>query len=131
MMYRWYLSKLVICMPDLAQFETAEEYYATFFHELTHSTGHASRFSRKGITDLSLVPDKKKYSKEELIAEMGASFLSAHTGINHYDVTKNSAAYLDGWLKALKADKKIIFKAAAKAQQAVDYILKVERNFEK
>lgn len=116
-------------IPDLSQFETAEEYYSTLFHELTHSTGHASRLSREGITDLKPL-DKKLYSKEELIAEMGASFLSAHTGINHDELTENSAAYLEGWLKILKADKKLIFKAAAKAQKAVDYILKVERKFE-
>ena len=61
-------------------------------------------------------------------AEMGASFLCAHTGINIQPVTQNSAAYLHGWLFALKADKKLIFQAAAQAQKAVDYILGVERH---
>ncbi|MCB0651500.1 MAG: DUF1738 domain-containing protein [Saprospiraceae bacterium] len=113
-------------MPDIAQFDTPEEYYSTLFHELTHSTGHASRLARKGITELT-TSDRKQYSKEELIAEMGASFLAAHTGINTDDLTENSAAYLEGWLKILKSDKKLIFKAAAKAQKAVDYILNVKR----
>ena len=109
-------------MPDIRQFETAEEYYSTLFHELTHSTGHTSRLNREGITQLNPFgsPD---YSKEELIAEMGASFLCAHTGIDVQAVTENSAAYLQGWLNVLKADKKLIFKAAAEAQKAADYIL--------
>ena len=68
-------------------------------------------------------------AKEELISEMGAAFLSAHTGINYNEITENSAAYLQGWLNVLKADKKLIFKAAAEAQKAVDYILHVKRTF--
>lgn len=118
----------VINMPDMAQFETAEEYYSTLFHEMTHATGHETRLNRKGIAEINIF-DTKQYSKEELIAEMGASFLSAHTGINTADVTENSAAYLEGWLKVLKSDKKLIFKAAAKAQKAADYILNVQRSY--
>ncbi|MCG8327770.1 MAG: zincin-like metallopeptidase domain-containing protein [Chitinophagales bacterium] len=116
-------------MPALGQFETAEEYYSTFFHELTHSTGHQSRLNREGITKLNPF-GSPNYSKEELIAEMGASFLAAHTGINYDEITVNSAAYLQGWLKVLKADKKLIFKAAAEAQKAADYILNITRKFD-
>lgn len=114
-------------VPDIAQFETAEDYYSTLFHELTHSTGHETRLNREGITGLNPFgsPD---YSKEELIAEMGASFLCAHAGIDTKPVSQNSAAYLQGWLNVLKADKKLIFKAAAAAQKAADYILNVERS---
>lgn len=106
-------------MPAIGQFETAEDYYTTFFHELTHATGHIklNPFGSPG------------YSKEELVAEMGASFLSAYVGINYDGLTKNSAAYLKGWLSVLKADKKLIFKAAAEAQRAADYILGVNRNY--
>lgn len=109
-------------MPDIAQFETAEDYYCTFFHELTHATGHQSRLNREGITELNPF-GSPEYSREELIAEMGASFLSAQVGINYDELTENSAAYLQGWLKVLKADKKLVFKAAAEAQKAADYIL--------
>ncbi|MCG8328554.1 MAG: zincin-like metallopeptidase domain-containing protein [Chitinophagales bacterium] len=109
-------------IPALQQFNQAEEYYSTLFHELTHSTGHETRLHREGVTTLTPFgsPD---YSKEELIAEMGASFLCAHTGINVPEITTNSAAYLQGWLTVLKADHTLIFKAAAKAQKAVDYLL--------
>lgn len=114
-------------MPAMAQFESAEEYYSTLFHELTHSTGHASRLNREGITKLNPF-GSPGYSKEELIAEMGASFLCAHTGINVPPVTENSAAYLHGWLSALKGDTKLIFRAAAEAQKAVDYLTNTSRD---
>lgn len=113
-------------VPELGQFETAEEYYSTLFHELTHSTGHASRLNRDGITKTDGF-GSTEYSKEELIAEMGASFLCAHTGIDLPEVTENSAAYLQGWLSVLKADKKLIFKAAAEAQKAADYLRGITR----
>ncbi len=109
-------------MPAIEQFETAEDYYATFFHELTHATGHASRLKREEVMN----PQKfgsQPYSREELVAEMGASFLCSSVQIDYDAITENSAAYLAGWLKILKADSKFIFKAAAEAQKAADYIL--------
>ena len=98
------------------------------FHELTHSTGHKSRLNREGVTKLNPF-GSPGYSREELLAEMGASFLSAHVGINYDEITENSAAYLNGWLNVMKADKKFIFKAAAEAQKATDYILNVKRSY--
>ena len=111
-----------INMPDIKQFTNSTEYYVTLFHEIVHSTGHKDRLNRKGITE----PNKFgsiPYSKEELIAEMGASFLSAEVGINYSEIVENNAAYLQGWLNKLKEDKRFIFRAAAKAQQATKYIL--------
>ena len=112
----------IINMPDIKQFVISEEYYTTYFHELIHSTGHTKRLSRTGITEDNTFRSKG-YSKEELIAEMGASFLSAYADINYNDITENSAAYIKGWLSVLKEDKKFIFKAAAEASKAVNYIL--------
>lgn len=114
-------------MPQMGQFKTAEAYYLTLFHELVHSTGHPKRLKREGLGQRF---GNTKYSKEELIAEMGASFLSAQTGIDIEDLTENSAAYLKGWLSALKGDKKLIFKAAAEAQKAVDLITGIQRNYQ-
>ncbi len=111
----------VINMPSIEQFISSAGYYATYFHELVHSTGHTSRLAREGITKPVKFGDTT-YSKEELIAEMGASFLCAQTNINYDNVTENSAAYIQGWLKVLKADKKLIFKAAAEASKAVNLI---------
>ena len=109
-------------MPKLEQFNSPESYYLTYFHELTHSTGHQTRLNRDGIVK----PAKFKselYSREELVAEMGAAFLAGYAGIDGESEIENSAAYLQGWLKVLKADKTLIFKAAADAQKAVNYIL--------
>jgi len=109
-------------LPAIEQFETAEDYYATFFHELVHATGHASRLGREEVMNPQGF-GSKPYSREELVAEMGASFLCSHVQIDYDNITENNAAYLAGWLKVLQADSKFIFKAAAEAQKAADYIL--------
>lgn len=108
-------------MPDIRQFESSAEYYVTLFHEMSHATGHPSRLNRPTVTEFAPF-GSKLYSIEELTAEMGASFLSAYCGIDYDSVTENSAAYIAGWLKRLKEDKTFIFKAAAEAQKAVDFI---------
>ena len=91
------------------------------FHELIHSTGHDSRVGRKGIIEINSF-GSHEYSKEELCAEMGAAFLCGHAGIEQ-KILDNSAAYIQGWLKALKNDKTLLIHAAAQAQKASDYIL--------
>ena len=109
-------------MPDIKQFETPEDYYATFFHELIHATGHASRLAREEILNPEVF-GTKPYGREELVAEMGASFLCSSVNIDYDNIVENNAAYLAGWLNVLKEDSKFIFKAAAEAQKAADYIL--------
>lgn len=109
-------------MPAIEQFESAEFYYATFFHELIHSTGHASRLAREEVMN-PITFGSKPYSKEELVAEMGASFICSSVQIDYDHVVENNAAYLAGWLKVLKEDSKFIFKVAADSQKAADYIL--------
>lgn len=111
-----------INLPAIAQFESSEHYYATYFHELVHSTGHASRLARPEITDFAGF-GSTPYSKEELVAEMGASFLCTHTQIDCDFVVENNASYLAGWLKKLEEDSKFIFKVVSEAQKAADYIL--------
>lgn len=108
-------------MPVPETFESPEEYYSTLFHELAHSTGHASRVGRKGILEPSYF-GSHSYSKEELVAEMGAAFLCGHANIENRTI-ENSAAYIRGWLKALKNDRTLLVHAAAQAQKASDYIM--------
>lgn len=108
-------------LPHLSTFETPEEYYCCIYHELSHATGHASRVGRKGIMEPSYF-GSHEYSKEELVAEMSAAFLCGHSGIENVTV-ENSAAYIAGWLKALKNDKTLLVHAAAQAQKAADFIL--------
>jgi antirestriction protein ArdC len=117
-----YLPRLdEVRMPAREQFDSPESYYTTAFHELTHSTGHASRLNRKGIADeVTFASDT--YSREELIAEMGAAFLSGHCGIETKTID-NSASYLAGWLRVLRQDSRLVVTAAAQAQKSSDYII--------
>jgi len=78
-----------IRIPGAGDFHSDSDYYATLFHELVHSTGHSSRLNREGISKAKH-SNKIRYSKEELIAEMGASFLCAFTGIENLDLTNTS-----------------------------------------
>jgi antirestriction protein ArdC len=111
-----------IHIPKIEQFISKEEYYLTLFHELVHSTGHKKRLARKEICE-AIGKGSQAYGREELVAEMGASFLCATAHINPSTFINNSAAYLSGWLEVLKVDSKFIFNAAAVAQKAVNYIL--------
>jgi antirestriction protein ArdC len=110
-----------IKVPVPESFDSPEEYYNTAFHELSHSTGHESRIGRKGILEPSYF-GSHEYSKEELVAEMSACFLCGHSGIENFTI-ENSAAYIHGWLKALKDDKTLLIQAASQAQKASNYIL--------
>jgi len=107
-------------MPARGLFTSTEEYYSTLFHELTHSTGHASRIGREGIEELNTF-GSESYSKEELVAEMGAAMLCGVTGIAPATL-QNSAAYLKPWIERLKADSRLLVSAASAAQKAADYI---------
>jgi len=106
-------------LPDQEQFQSAEYYYHTAYHELVHSTGHEDRLHR--VKDWATF-GKDPYAKEELVAEMGASMVSAIAGID-VPVQDNSANYLASWLKRFKEDKKLLVQAASKAQRASDFII--------
>lgn len=115
-----------IQLPHLSTFETPEAYYSTLYHEAVHATGHQSRLARKSILEPSYF-GSHEYSKEELVAEMGAAFLCGYSGIENITI-ENSAAYISGWIKALKNDKTLLVQAAAQAQKAADYILNRSRD---
>jgi antirestriction protein ArdC len=105
-------------MPPFETFRDAESYAATLAHELTHWTKHAKRLAR----DLGRVRwGDEGYAREELVAELGAAFLSADIGITP-EVREDHAAYIATWLTVLKMDKRFIFSAAAHAQRAADYL---------
>ncbi|MBS2099762.1 ArdC family protein [Carboxylicivirga linearis] len=108
-------------MPDAESFFKDEEFYSCLFHELVHSTGHINRLNRHQ-TYSNHHFGSCDYSKEELIAEMGAAYLCGICGIEK-DTIDNSAAYIQGWLKKLRNDQKFIVSASSLSQQAVDYII--------
>jgi antirestriction protein ArdC len=107
-------------MPERDRFENAPGYYSTIFHEMTHSTGHAKRLARKDLLESHGFGDAS-YSREELVAEMGAAMLCGVVGIEQLTVP-NSAAYVASWLDKLRGDKRLILTAAAQAQKASDLI---------
>ena len=114
----------LVNMPKQERFTSAGEFYSTTFHELSHATGHETRLNRKGITGaVNFASDV--YSKEELIAELGASFLNAKAGIIGGTLS-NSASYIANWISALRSDKRMLIEAAGAAQKATDYILGVQ-----
>jgi antirestriction protein ArdC len=123
----FYSSRDYIVMPLKEQFFNMPLYYSTLFHELIHSTGASKRLNR----DMGGKFGSSSYAFEELVAELGSSYLSAEAGILHQNI-KYNAKYLDNWqsslIKTLKKDNRYIFKAAAKSQKAADYILQRDQN---
>ena len=111
----YHLLKDHIHMPPIATFYSAAGYYGTLAHELTHWA-----CGEKRLATQKAHANRKEYAFDELVAEIGACFLAVQLGVEpQFD---QSAAYVEGWLEALKSDKEMIFKAAAEAQKAVDYI---------
>lgn len=109
-----------VTLPNMADFKTTAEYYSTYFHELTHSTGHSTRLDRiKKVAAFG----SDDYGKEELVAEIGAAALVNTCGLETTKSFKNSAAYLQNWMQAIKANPKMVVTACGQAQKAVDYIL--------
>jgi antirestriction protein ArdC len=111
-----------VSMPAAAAFHSTEDYYATLLHELVHSTGHPDRLARFPASGEVPPFGSADYSREELVAEMGAALLCAEGGIACATID-NQAAYVAGWLKALAEDSRAVVIAAAQAQRAVDLIL--------
>ena len=110
-------------MPETSKFigtDTStpfEAYHSTSFHELAHATGHKSRLDR--LTKSAF--GDKGYAFEELVAELSAVFLSVSEGVSPAP-RPDHAKYLASWLKALKAEPKMLFKAATEASKAFDLL---------
>jgi antirestriction protein ArdC len=115
------VQKDYINMPKEKTFKDYEGYYSTLFHQMVHSTGHERRLNRKSITEMAEF-GSEMYSLEELIAEIGSSYLSSYSGIMNSTI-QNSVAHIGGWLTKLKCDKQFIVHASGFAQKAVDFIL--------
>lgn len=105
-----------IQLPLAIAFNDTASYYATALHELVHWTGHPSRCAR----DFGQRFGDQAYAAEELVAELGSAFLSAHCRL---DGQLQHAEYIGHWLELLTSDPRAVFVAAAKAQHAADFIL--------
>ena len=113
-------SRDCVVLPLPEQFKSMEERYSTAFHELAHSTGHQSRLDRLKATAHF---GNESYSKEELVAEITATALMNHTGLETKGTFRNSAAYIQNWLSALRNDKRLIVTASGAATKAFEYII--------
>ncbi|WP_407458143.1 ArdC family protein [Fibrobacter sp.] len=112
-----------INIPELSNFRSSEDYYSTLLHEIIHSTGHKTRLGRFKDGDSSSPFGSPSYSREELVAEMGASFLLNQLGIANSRTLEQNAAYIKNWIKALNNDYTLISVAAGRAERAVEYVL--------
>lgn len=112
-----------LIMPEKNQFHSVDAYYSTMFHEMIHSTGHAKRLKREGFDGSYHSFGSKGYAFEELVAELGASMLASYCGVDTSLENGQNAAYIKSWLKVFKGDTTMAYKAASKAQAAVDFIL--------
>jgi antirestriction protein ArdC len=110
-----------IHLPADESFDSAAERYSTAFHEIGHSTGHESRLNRPGIAGIDHF-GSDQYSREELVAEMASAMLCALSAVETDASFANSAGYIAGWLRVLKADTKLAVVAAGQAQKACDWI---------
>jgi antirestriction protein ArdC len=108
-----------VYMPGFDQFPDQVDYYSVLAHESTHWTSHVSRCDRQ----LGKRFGDDAYAVEELIAELGSAYTMARLELE-LTPRKDHAQYLQSWLKVLKADKRAIFTAASKAQQAADWLVK-------
>lgn len=114
-------SKDEVHLPPRPAFRDADGFYATLFHELSHSTGHTRRLNREGY-QAAVAFGSPVYSREELVAEFGAAFLCCEAGIDASRL-EQSAAYIASWLKALQDDRRLAVVAAGQGQRAADRIL--------
>ena len=108
-----------IRMPPFGTFRDAASYYAALAHETTHWTGHPTRLDR----DLGWRFGAASYAMEELVAELGAAFVSADIGL--VPPTRRAASYIAEWIQVLENDPRAIFTAATRASQAADYLARI------
>ena len=108
----------IIRMPILPSFDDPASYYATLAHEAIHWTGHRSRMGR----ELGGRRDDPAYAFEEIVAELGASFVMGHLGLP-CRVERDHAPYVGHWISALENDERAIHRAASHAQRAADFLV--------
>ncbi|EGI25828.1 antirestriction protein [Escherichia coli TA206] len=105
-----------IWLPERHLFNDAANFYATGLHELVHWTGAKDRLNREMKGKFG----SESYAFEELCAELGSAFLMADLSIEG-EVQHES--YIASWLKALKNDKRYIFRAASAASKAHRFLM--------
>lgn len=106
-----------IHLPRFEDFSRAELYYSTAIHELIHWTGHPSRLNR----DIQNRFGTSDYAFEEMVAELGASFVCHELGIT--PALEHHASYIDEWMSLIGTDNKAFFRATTLGQKAASLLL--------
>lgn len=118
-----------VTMPKIQQFDGANNYYQTLFHEFAHSTGHASLLNRKGVAGKNHGFGSVEYSKEELIAELSSLYTLTSLNLINDEILSNSIAYLRGWGQQLKDGiKHNIIATIAQSRKATNLILNLNQD---
>lgn len=118
----WYApGEDLVGVPAIGAFHMPDAYYATLFHELGHATGHPRRLARPAVSE-GIRLGSADYSREELVAELASAFVCAAVGLDN-SLEDNAAAYVAGWLRALREDSRAVVVAAGQAQRAADWML--------
>ncbi len=111
------VSKDHIVVPTKEQFVDGESFYGTLLHEMTHSTGAASRLGRLKACTFG----DENYAREELVAELGSALICQQNGIQKH-VKGDSAAYLKSWLDSLEESPDFIRTVMADVKKATAVI---------
>ncbi|MBO4796761.1 MAG: hypothetical protein J5553_05180, partial [Verrucomicrobia bacterium] len=112
-----------VVVPNVTQFKDVAEFYSTLFHELGHSTGHASRLNRFSGKDAAAAFGDESYSREELVAEITAASILSALGMENGNSFRNSAAYVKHWSEHIQKDPMMFITAAGRAEKAINLIL--------
>ena len=116
-------TKDTIHLCKIETFNTMQDYYATAFHEIGHSTGHSIRLDRNMLAFFGT----PSYAKEELYVELASMFMQQDIGLTlSDDHIKNHSAYIQSWIKLLKDNPKELFNAVSEANKIARYVLRYE-----
>jgi len=84
------------------------------FHEIIHWTSHPTRLNRNASGRYG----DNEYAYEELVAELGSAYLCSLCGISNMTLD-NTTSYIDGWIKLMKSDAKLLLKVSTDAMKAI------------
>lgn len=107
-----------IVMPDPGHFLSLGHYYSTLSHELTHWTGGEKRLNRIETTN----KNTPQYAEEELVAQLGATYMLPATGFDEQIPVEHHASYIQSWKRLLSEDNTVVARAARKAQEAFNLV---------
>jgi len=116
-----------IVLPHVQQYDELDKWINTALHELVHWT--ATRVKRD-CSNYSF--DTEARAMEELVAELGAMFLSMQLNVNGY-MNEQNLIYINSWKNTVngKNGNRFIYKACKLAEESCKYIMANSNVFQK